>query len=128
MKTKFGQGMKAMRKRNGDLGLFRVRLARVSEAARDTGDMDGIDQLIQSLLDAGRGCTVQVPDDKAPGGVRVYTVPPDTRAAQILIDQGFGRAKESITIEDKDAKLKGVPQVILVPPKWYILKHGKKEK
>ena len=113
---------KALRKRKGDLGLWRVRMAAASERGR-VGDMDGIDRMIDAMILRALG---KIKMETAEGVI--YTLAPDPQAAKLLIEMGFGKAKESIEIEDASAKLKGVPQVILVPPKWYILKHGKKEK
>ena len=113
---------KALRKRKGDLGLWRVRMAAASERARIDANTDGIDRMIDAMILRALG---KIKMETAEGVI--YTLAPDPQAAKLLIEMGFGKAKESIEIEDTSAKLKGVPQVILVPPKWWIAKHGKEK-
>ena len=110
----------ALRRRRGDLGLFKVRMAAASERARIDEKTDGIDRLIDAMLLRALG---KVKMETAEGVI--YTLAPDPQAAKLLIEMGFGKAKETVEIQDDSQKLKGVPQVILVPPKWWIAKHGK---
>jgi hypothetical protein len=113
-------GKNKKRGANGYLGVFKVRMGAAAERARIDANTDGIDRMIDAMILRALG---KIKMETAEGVI--YTLAPDPQAAKLLIEMGFGKAKESIEIEDASAKLKGVPQVILVPPKWWIAKHGK---
>ena len=89
----------------------------VSEA-RAAGSPDRMTAAVTKLFDLADGVMVE-------GEESVFRTKPDVAAIRTLLEFRFGRPKETMEIQDDSQKLKGVPQVILVPPKWWVTKHGK---
>lgn len=85
------------------------------------GDVDGIDQVIESTFERALGVLVEKETEEGP---KVYAIPPDVNAAKVILEQGFGKPRESVEVTDPNEKFKGLPQVILVPPPSW----GKKKK
>lgn len=70
-------------------------------AAAEKRIADHLPQLIDSLLELSEGVTVQETD--AQGREKVYTRPPDFRAASYLIDRILGKPVQAIEAEHTGA-------------------------
>ena len=114
------------RKRHGVVGLIRNRVAFLSERARD-GDpkaLDLLDQIILAQMELAAGTLLAAEQMGPDQPVRVFAVKPDPAAAKLILDHAFGRAKETVEIQDDGHKFDNLPQVILVPPMSYVRKMG----
>jgi len=47
----------------------------------------------------------------------VYDVLPDTQAARLILEHRFGKPRQAIEVVEPEDKFKGLPQLILVPPR-----------
>lgn len=95
---------------------FRIRAAADRRAIKKgRKSVDGLDQIIDAAMDAAIGIRVERPDANAPGGIRVYEQPPDIAAARVLMEQMFGRAKESLEVTAPAAQAPGSVPFLLVP-------------
>jgi len=64
------------------------------------------EELIEKLKELTLGVTIAKPDGE--GGIKIYDKPPDAHAISYLLDQAYGKAKQSVdlnanvrTIEDE---------------------------
>lgn len=85
------------------------------------GDKDGMAKAIHCLYERAHGVLAE---RQVMGQPIVYEVPPDTFAIKTLMEFRFGKAKETVEIQDPNEKFKHSPQVILVPPMSFIKKDG----
>lgn len=83
--------------------------ARVDPATK----RDGLQRVVDLMFEKAMGVQVQENDAHAPGGVRVFTLPPDVAAAKLLIEHRFGRAKETVEVQTPDLAPNSLPWLIL---------------
>jgi len=96
---------------------LRDLIDRGSEFRLTRDGRSGLQQVVDMMYEKAMGVTVQQPDPNAPGGQRIFSIPPDAVAAKLLFEQRFGRAKETVEITEKGGHrqqhLIWVPQVKL---------------
>jgi len=96
-------------------GSVREQIRNVAHDLR-LGGKDGVYRMIEGQMRKAIGTHAI---KKVAGVDVVYEELPDTAAARVLLEQLYGRPKETVEIQDPAAQFKGLPQIILVPPAGY---------
>ena len=78
---------------------------------------DALQQIIEAHMRKAIG--IRAVRHEHDGQEIVYEVPPDIQSARVILDHRFGKPKEALEIIDPNEKFRGLPQLLIVPPKGW---------
>ena len=85
-------------------------------AAMGKGDKEGMTLAVRKLFERAHGVLAVA---QVAGQPVIYEVPPDVPAIRALLEFRFGKPKESIEVTDPEEKWKGMPQIVMMPPRGW---------
>jgi hypothetical protein len=89
---------------------MRALIDKVSEQRKTKSEGEGLQQVVTRLFELADGVTVQKADSN--GEEKVYSLPPSEPAARTILELRFGKAKQSVEVDD----ISEGPRVVFVHP------------